>query len=90
MTKIFYYYLIYQTKVFIIITINPKFHLPNMSTSEVIGVESSRFPAILSIHVNLRVAPVHIWSEATSTLSSSCGATPEFDIMNNMAGNMKL
>jgi len=58
--------------IYIIITINPKFDLPKMSTAEVIGIQkSSRFPAILGSYpsiymLNSRVAPLHnIWSEAT-------------------------
>jgi len=42
------------SKVFIIITINPKFQLPKMSTTEVIGVQSSRFPSILSIYIKFK------------------------------------
>jgi len=44
-------------KVLIIITINPKFHLPKMSTSEVIGVQT-KFPTILSIYIKFRSAKV--------------------------------
>jgi len=40
---------------------------------------------------NSWVAPVHTWSEATLRRRvQACGATREFDIMNNMAGNLKL
>jgi len=55
--------LLFDISKVLIITINSKFHLPKMSTSEVIGfkVPGSRF-----LMSNSEVAPVHIWTDAAT------------------------